>query len=84
MRDYLGTVELSYYDGGYTDTDSEDEENSDSENIVDFEAEFAELEKQSKQMGFVSGEESEEGSDSSQMRTSEANVQFFIVIAVIV
>ena len=64
VKDHFGTVETSHYYGGYedscSDSESENEENSVHENYSSFEREFEEMEKRSKEVGFISSEKSDD------------------------
>jgi hypothetical protein len=50
-------VETTYFDGEYLSSDSEKEDDSEEETIGDFEQEYAQLEKRSREMGFVVDED---------------------------
>lgn len=77
VRDYFGTVQSSRYEGGYEDScsesDSENEEILNQDDLSSFEKEFAQMEKRSKEVGFISSEDSDDDSKSVK------SVNFFIL-----
>ena len=82
VKDHLSNVETTYLEGEYFSSDSEDEEQSDEESFLDFEQEYVQMEKRSREMGF---RVDEEDVDKAKFHKSEPHVRdlfFFIVFYV--
>lgn len=80
MKDCIGNVETTYYDGEYLSSDSEKEDDSEEETIGDFEQEYAQLEKCSREMGFFVEEDQDTKDFKEVSENPNKNVNYFFFL----